>query len=355
MEPVKPPRRPREPGGPIPAETVRWGFRMLAGREPVSEEEMAAFQALPDLRGLRRTLANTHDFHAFFGALLTPHQAWTMPLFLLRPPAVEGLEWRFEPPSLDKPVCQMSTMAQFEEPAYHEIAAAMGARAGRTRVMWEQAWIVAVLAEAGVIAEGRRVLGIETGRERVAAVLAARGVGVVATARRLPDEKAAEQRRLRLFHPEAVSIEGFDELVACAQLDPREVASLPEASFDACWSVGLPDELGNVAAALDAFEASLVPLRPGGIAAHVVSLNLASDGLTWEEAGNVLLRRRDIEALAARLAANGHRLLPLNTHPGSELGDEKVHNELGPSVGLRQRRGMMVHAAFGIAIRKAGG
>ncbi len=354
MESAKQPRKPREAPGRIPEETVRWGFRMLAGREPVNEAELEAFQALPDLPGLRRTLANTHDFHAFFGALFTAHQAWTMPLFLLRPPGVEGLDWRFEPPSLDKPVCQMSGLGQFAEPAYLEIAAAMGVRPAKTRALWEQAWVIAILAEAGAIAPGRRAFGLETARERVASVLASRGVEVLVTAGNLPHAAAIERRRLQLFHPEAVAIEDFDQMVACGQLDPRQVASLPEGQYDACWSIGLPGRVGSIATALDVFEASLTPLKPGGIAAHVVSLNLTSDGLTWEEPDNVLLRRRDIEGFAQRLAAAGHRLLPLNTHPGADPGDEHVHNELGAAVGLRQRRGMMVHSAFGLAIRKAG-
>jgi len=338
----------------IPDGAVRWGFRLLAGREPVNEAELAAFQALPDMPGLRRTLANTHEFHAFFGALLTPHQAWTMPLFLLRPPVAAATEWRFEPPSLDAPVCQMATVAQFAEPAWQEIIAAMGLRHNKLRAIWEQAWIISILAGAGAITPGRRVFGLETGRERIASVLAARGTAVTAFASGLADSGAVERRRLQLFHPEACPIEEFDARVACGTLDPRKVDSLPPDHFDAAWSIGLPDQLGSIAAAFEVFEASLAPLRPGGIAAHVVNLNLSSDGLTWEEPGNVLVRRKDIEALAERLRAKGHALLPLNTHPGSDVTDERVHGELGGAVGHRQRRGMMVHAAFGIAIRKGG-
>lgn len=351
---ARPPRRPREPAEGIPEGAVRWGFRMLAGREPLNEAEFAAFQALPDLPGLRRTLANTHEFHAFFGALLTSHQAWTMPLFLLRPPAAAATEWRFEPPTLDRPVCQMATMAQFAEPAFQEIVAAMGLRPNRQRGIWEQAWIISILAGAEAIAPGRRVFGLETGRERLASVLAARGTAITAFGSGLADPPAIERRRLQLFHPEACPLEDFDARVGCGELDPRQVGSLPAGHFDAAWSIGLPDQLGSIDAAMEVFEASLAPLRPGGVAAHVVNLNLSSDGLTWEEPGNVLVRRKDIEALAERLRANGHALLPLNTHPGADVPDERVHSELGGPAGHRQRRGMMVHAAFGLAIRKAG-
>jgi hypothetical protein len=337
----------------VPEEVVRWGFRMLAGRDPLTTAELAAYQAMPSLAAMRRTLANTHEFHAFFDSLLTGHQAWTMPLFLLRPPSVEGLEWRFTPPDLEKPVCQLCTRAQFDQPMFAEIAAAMGANAVPTRAMWEQAWIVSVLAEAGLIEAGRRGLGIEAGRDRVASLVAARGVEVVATAGGVENAHAAELRRTQLFFPEAIHIEEFDQLVTLVGLEAARIAELPRDGFDFCWSIGAPGRLGSVNAALDFFEASLAPLRPGGLAAHTFTLNLTSDGLTWQEPDNVLVRRRDVEALATRLQAAGHRLLPLNTHPGESPEDEVVHGVLGGPPGHRQRRGMMVGTSFGLAIRKA--
>lgn len=338
----------------VPDEVVRWGFRMLAGRDPLSTTEVAAYQAMPSLAAMRRTLANTHEFHAFFDSIITGHQAWTMPLFLLRPPAVAGLEWRFAPPDLDKPVCQLCTHAQFGHPMFQEIVAAMGVHPAPTRALWEQAWIVAVLADAGVIEPGRRGLAIESGRERVASLVAARGVEVVATASGVATSHEAELRRTQLFFPEAVHIEEFDRLVALVGLEGVRIAELPQDGFDFCWSLGMPGRIGSIEAALDFFEASLVPLRPGGIAAHTFTLNLTSDGLTWQEPDNVLLRRRDIEALAVRLQAAGHRVLPLNTHPGESPEDEMVHGVLGGPPGHRQRRGMMVGTSFGLAIRKAG-
>jgi hypothetical protein len=67
----------------------------------------------------------------------------------------------------------------------------------------------------------------------------------------------------------------------------------------------------------------------------------------------VILRRTDIEALAARLQAGGHRLLPLNLHPGAHPEDEQVTTEVGAVHGLRQRHGFLVATSFGLAIRKA--
>jgi hypothetical protein len=325
----------------------------MAGRGPLSEAEMASYLALPDMDAVRRTLANTHEFHAFFGSLHTGYEAWTVPHFLLRPPAVEGLAWRFQQPDLEDPSSQLCTASQFRDAAYAEIAGALGLPPGVGRRRWEQVWIVSVLATEKLIAPGRRGLGLAVENDRIAALLSSRGVEVLATDLPDRDGRSTEARRSRLFYPEVTHIEEFDQLVRFANLDPRGVADVAPGEFDFCWSRGVPGVLGEAAAALDFMQASLAPLRPGGLAVHTVEFNLTSNRTTWEQPDNVLLRRRDIEALAGRLAADGHMLLPLNTHPGQEPEDEKVRGTLGGAPGLRQRVGMMVSTSFGLAIRKA--
>jgi hypothetical protein len=116
----------------------------------------------------------------------------------------------------------------------------------------------------------------------------------------------------------------------------------------------MPGRLGSIAATLDFFEASLAPLKPGGLALHGASLNLSSDRITWELPDLVILRRADIEALHERLAAKGHRLLTLNTHPGLDPADEQVSSVPAAAPAHRQRHGVVVSAGFGLAIRKAG-
>lgn len=348
-------------GAGLPAEAVEWGFRLLAGREPVTAAEFAAFRALPDLDAMRRAFTNIPEFHGFFDAVLTGVPAWTMPLFLLRPSAVPGLAWRFEPPTLGAAASQLCTAAQFAEPIFAEILAAMGfpaaaaagLAAGRSRAAWEQAWAVAVLARQGLIAPGRRGLAIEAGRERVAALLASRGVEMLATARGVATDEDARARRTHLFHPEILDLDEFERMVGMAGLDPREVARLGD-DHDFCVSFGLPGALGSVASALEAIAASLAPLRPGGLALHAFAFNLTSDEVTWELPGLVVLRRRDIEALGARLLAEGHTLLDPSTHPGLDPEDERVKLDPSGPPGLRQRHGVVVATSFGLAIRKAG-
>jgi hypothetical protein len=335
-------------------EEVEWGFRLLAGRPPVSEQEFAQFLATNDFDAMRRAFTNLGSYHAFFDAVLTSYPAYAVPLFLMRPPAKPVPEWRFQPPDLDQPTSQLCTASQYTEATFLEIAQAMGVRPGVKRSLWEQVWIISVLATAGVIAPGHRGLAIEAGRERIAAVAAARGVAIQATGIEPDGPPGIELRRSQLFYPDLVHIEDFDRLVSFESIGPAGIASMAGADLDFCFSIGMPNRLGSIAAALDFFEASLAPLKPGGIAAHSFAFNLTSDQVTWELPDLVILRRRDIEALAERLAAAGHALLPLNTHPGHALEDERVTSEPGAMLEHRQRHGVVVSTSFGLAIRKAG-
>ena len=341
-------------GSGVSKEAVEWGFRLLAGRTPVNKDEFNAFLALPDLDAMRRAFTNIGGFHAFFDSVMTGAPTWRAPLFLLRPSEVQGLEWRFQPPDLDNPVSQLCTAAQYAEPTYAEIVEAMGMYPAPSRVLWEQAWIISVIATAGLIAPGKRGLGIETAHERIAAVAAARGVGIQAIGRGVAGTHGAEARRTQLFHPEAVDLQNFDALVRFESLEPGETGRLAGSEFDFVWSVNLPARLGSVEAAMQAFETAMAALRPGGVAAHAFTFNLTSDETTWEFPDLVIVRRRDVEALAARLIAAGHAVLPLNTHPGHAPEDERVKSEPGNTPEHRQRHGLLVSTSFGLAIRKAG-
>lgn len=336
----------------LATEAVEWAFRLLAGRDPLTSAEFDSFRALPDLDAMRRAFTNLPEFHGFFSAVLTGYPAYTLPLFMLRPPADPDLPWTFQAPTLDRPVSQLCTAAQFDEPAFLEIIQAMSLREGRSRSLWEHAWIVSLLATEGLVVAGKSGVAFDCGRERVGALLASRGVTVLGTGGNIADDRDAETRRLQLFYPEIVHIDDFDGLVRFAALDPREAGSMPPGCHDFCWSLGIPARLGSIEAALDFFEASLVTLRPGGLALHTFSFNLTSDTATWELPNLVVLRRRDIEALAARLAPAGHRLLTFNTHPGLDTADETVKTEAHGPIGHRQRHGFAVATSFGLAIRK---
>jgi hypothetical protein len=341
---------------PMSAEAVTWAFRLLVGRDPVSPEEVEAHRHLPDLNTMRRIFSNTWEFFNFYDRAVDGEISYGMPLFLMRPPADPSFPFRFEPPSLDTPVGQFCTMSQFEDPAFAEIAEAMGMAPTQTRRSWEQAWIVSMLATAGLVTQGRRGLGFGVGRERIPALLASRGVAVLASD--TPHQPVEVQlppgaHHMALFHPEILHLTDFEQLVAYRPIDMTSVPADLDGQFDFCWSASAADRLGSVAAATQFLEDSLRVLRPGGLSLHTLAFNIRSDVVTLEHPGLSLMRRRDLEALAAQLQVMGHELLPVNFHPGLLPLDGEV--AIGPDAPPRpkQRHGGLVFTSLGLAIRKA--
>ncbi|MGG5888241.1 hypothetical protein ACLF3G_13980 [Falsiroseomonas sp. HC035] len=341
---------------PMSAEAVTWAFRYLIGREPASAEEVEAHRHMPDLDTMRRVFANTWEFFDFYDRALDNSASYGMPLFLMRPPADPGFPFRFEPPNLDNPVGQFCTMSQFDDPAFVEIAEAMGMAPTQTRRSWEQAWIVSMLATAGMIEPGRRGLGFGVGRERIPALLASRGVAVLAsdTPHESPEVPLPPGTHLMaLFHPEILHLTDFEQLVGYRPIDMTSLPVDLDGQFDFCWSASAVDRLGSIAAASQFLEDSLRVLRPGGLSLHTLAFNIRSDLVTMEHPGLTLLRRRDLEALAEQLQVMGHELLPVNFHPGLHPLDGEV--SIGPHAPPRpkQRHAGLVFTSFGLAIRKA--
>ncbi len=341
--------------GRIPNEAVIWAFRFFAGREPGHLAELTFHKTYANFEGLRRAFIRSPEIDAYRQSLSGRSNTIGVPLFLLRPPADPAIPWRFEPPSLAEPVSQFSTASQFEEPAYAAIMGAMALAPRAVRPRWEQAWIVAMLARAGLLEAGRKGLGIAVAKDRIPALLASRGVEMLLTTSRPGWHEAAGRpgRILReLFVPEIAPSPVMQANISFAGLATEELARLPSSGFDFCWSIGQPSLLGSTEAALDFLEASLVPLKPGGLALHCFAVNLTSSEQTVAAPGLVLLRRADLEALATRLMAQGHIALPLNTHPGTRPADAEVKAEPGGTIGHRQRHGAHISASFGLALRK---
>lgn len=339
----------------LSADAVAWAFRLLIGRDPFSAEEVEAHRSLPDLATLRRVFSNTWEFYDFFDAVVEGVPAYGMPLFLMRPPGDPAFPYRFEPPSLEHPVGQMCTAGQFDDPVFAEIAEAMGMAPGRTRRSWEQAWIVSLLATHGMIAAGKRAIGFGVGRERIPSLLASRGVQVLGSD--LPHVSEDLQlspgaQRMALFHPEILHLEDFEAMVGYRDIDMNHLPVDLDGQFDFCWSASAVDRLGSLAAASAFLEESLRVLKPGGIAAHTFTLNITSDAATVDHPTLAVLRRRDLEALAAQIQAQGHEMLPVNLHPGLDPQDAEVATKPDGPPRPKQRHGVLVVTSFGLALRK---
>lgn len=202
------------------------------------------------------------------------------------------------------------------------------------RKVWEDCFVLQALWEAGVLAPGRRGLGFAVGREWLPAFLAGQGIEVVATDLDPGDARAqawigtgqhAAGTPDPLFQPHLVERAEFARLVRWRAVD---MAAIPEdlcqGEFDFLWSVCSLEHLGSLERG-EAFVVSAMRcLKPGGIAVHTTEYNLAASGDTLESGPTVLYQRRHLDRLAARLAAAGHAMLPLDDAPGAGVLDRFV-------------------------------
>ncbi len=198
------------------------------------------------------------------------------------------------------------------------------------RKVWEECFVAQALWEAGMLAPNRRGLGFAVGRELLPSFLAAQGAAVVATDLDAADDRARGWDRTgqhaaevaRLFHPTLVAREDFDALV---RFQPADMNAIPEelrqGRFDFLWSVCSFEHLGSIARGLDFVVNAMDCLRPGGVAVHTTEYNLDEAGGTVERGVTVLFQRRHVEALAERLAAAGHRMLPVDFAQGAGVLD----------------------------------
>ncbi len=334
-------------------------IRLFLGREPLDEEELEFHRGHANLDSVRRAFSQTREFERFLETG-RPGRPYAAPLFLLRPPASPGVAWRFAPPTLAEPVCQLCTEAQLAEPAFEAWCHALGLIPNPHRKTWEFCFIVAAMQRAGVLRPGARALGFGVGREPLPALLARRGVEVVATD--APVDVVEDQGwgstgqhaegLDALSRPDILPDEALRRSVSFRAVDMNAIPA-DLAGFDACWSSCCFEHLGSIEHGLRFVENSLETLKPGGVAVHTTEFNLSSNDATLEVPGLSIFRKRDMEALLGRLAAAGHKPWPLNLHPGS--GEMDQHVDLPPFAlpHLKLQVDRYVTTSIGLVVEKA--
>jgi hypothetical protein len=191
------------------------------------------------------------------------------------------------------------------------------------RKRWEFMYICQALHERGMLKPGMRGLGFGVGEEPLAACFAAAGATLTCTD--MPPEAAAHsgwiqsaqhaQSREALRRSYLCADAVFDAGVDFRFCDMNHIdADLT--GFDFCWSSCAFEHLGSIEHGLAFVERSVECLKPGGFAVHTTEFNLSSNDDTLTSGATVLFRRRDLEALAGRLAAKGHIMTPLDLDPG---------------------------------------
>ena len=243
------------------------------------------------------------------------------------------------------------------------------------RKPWEDCFVLQALWEAGMLEPGRRALGFAVGQEAIPAYLAARGLEVVATDLDPADARARDWIRTgqhsgareRLFRPELLDRATFERQVS---FRPADMTRIPEelqrGGFDVVWSVCALEHLGTLERGLDFVCAAMRCLRPGGVAVHTTEYNLDDVGGTVGRGSTVLYPRRHLEGLAARLAAAGHAMAPLDAALGTGpldgyvdlppfAGDEGALAALTPPPHLRLAIAGYPATSAGILVRARDG
>jgi SAM-dependent methyltransferase len=235
-----------------------------------------------------------------------------------------------EEPRLAQPISQLCTQAQFEEPEFAAWCAEMKEPPRHHRKCWEFAYILQVLQVHGLLAPGKRGLGFGTGQEPLPAVMARRGVEVLATDL---DTSAAMAKGWVHSNQHAAAVSQLNSRGICdpqafarlVQFEFADMNAIPERyrDFDFCWSSCAFEHLGSIASGLDFVENSLRCLKRGGIAVHTTEYNCYSDSRTVDRYPTVLFRMRDILKLAARLRDQGHEVR-FNLNQGAGPLDQHI-------------------------------
>jgi len=85
---------------------------------------------------------------------------------------------------------------------------------------------------------------------------------------------------------------------------------LPEdlVNFDFLWSARANESLYSVAATVQFVENAMRCLRPGGLAVHVMSYDLAPGGRSTPSSERILLQQNDVERLSLVLVSRGYEV-----------------------------------------------
>ena len=262
--------------------------------------------------------------------------------------------------TLAHPISQMCTAHQMSEPVYAEWCRRMGSEPVLHRKQWEFVFILRALEYYGALHKESRGLGFGVGIEPLSSMFAAAGCRVVATDLAIDDERAhvwnatdqlgANLRQIH--HPNLCDAAAFFERVSYRDVDMNAIPS-DLIDFDFTWSSCAYEHLGSIEAGLNFFEKSITCLKPGGIAVHTTELNLSSNRSTLDRGSTVIFRRRDFEALAERLLAQGHEVIPITFDSGDTELDRVIDlppYSSDPHLKLQLMR--WVSTSFGLIVRK---
>jgi len=181
------------------------------------------------------------------------------------------------------------------------------------RKPWEYAFILERARQAGVLEPGRKALGFGVGREPIPAVLASRGVDVLATDQ--ADENAEHWKQLgehavdlqSLSRPAVVTDDMLREHVTFRPMDMNDISD-DLGTFDLVWSSCAIEHLGSPEAGLEFVLRSAELLNRGGVAVHTTEFELTPRSETADYGHCAVYRSEDLERLARQLVDRGFEI-----------------------------------------------
>lgn len=261
-------------------------------------------------------------------------------------------------PAFARLVSQAPSQAQTESPSYRRWVEMISAPP-LERKTWEWAYVLEAFDQAGILQPGKRAIGFGVGAEPLPAVLASRGVAVVAT----DQPPTGEESVWRSTGQYAAGIEALKRPDICANSTLAERVTFRHVdmrgpldtlgSFDAVWSSCCFEHLGSLETGLDFAIRSCALLRPGGTGVHTTEYNVSSDEDTLEAHNLVLYRRQELRSLARRLRELGYRIalnwkVPM-VRPADRFVDQPPYS-MNPHLRLRIDR--YVVTSFGFIIER---
>lgn len=305
----------------LPSETVlinplKFWRRKTRQAEQVTSKFQTAFSQINAL-----TLAleeHRRETRLLYNSLALPERA----VWYGQPPMIAG-----EPAHFAFPNSTLCRQESFETPYFSYWTQRLCEGLRYHRKLWEFVFICQALWERGAVVPGARGLGFGVGAEPLSAFFASQNCRILGTDM---DAELAEAMGWTLTNQHAVGKEAlrkpavcpddlFTENVSFQACDMNDVPA-EFVDFDFCWSACALEHLGSIEKGLAFIERSIQCLKPGGWAVHTTEFNTSSNDETVDNLGTVLFRRRDFEALAARLTQQGHTVVPFDFN----LGDRPV-------------------------------
>jgi len=240
------------------------------------------------------------------------------------------------------------------------------------RKVWELAFVLQSIHNAGLIRPGARGLGFGCGQESLPSYFAARDVTIVVTdqapqsAERAGWVQSGQHATAieQCFMPHLVDRARFERNVAMRCVDMNDIPD-DLTDFDFCWSICALEHLGSIERGLAFIENSLKTLRPGGLSVHTTEFNIREEGGTVDNWPTVAFQRRHMERITARLRAQGHKVAPFDYSLGDGPLDrfvdlppfshdlpEHINKWLGDPAHIKLAMDGLVVTCIGIAVEK---